>query len=184
MTKFETFIASVQTLYPSARKVVNHGYTFFIDEKALLFIAFRGRSTKAVVKRYFDTLDELNKCYHSLVNRAMETNKINSERQKRQQQRNARDIQPGAIFYASWGHDQTNIEFYQIIAVKGIKVIIRELYQDKQHNAIDHGYTSAIKDSFKGEEIVLRIGKYGLKVDQRNPLSKWDGKPVYWSSYA
>ncbi|WP_138485076.1 hypothetical protein [Dyadobacter bucti] len=184
MTKFDTFIASMQKTYPSAKKIVNCGYTFFIDEKALIFIAFRGRSTKPVVNRHFTSLDELNKTYYALVNKAMEANKINSEREKRQQERNARDIQPGSIFYASWGYDQTNIQFYQIIAVKGIKVIVRELYQDKQYDAIDHGYTSAIKDSFKGDEIVLRIGKYGLKVDERNRISKWDGKPLYWSSYA
>lgn len=184
MTKFEAFIASMQKTYPSARKVENHGYTFLIDETALIFIAFRGRSTKPVERRHFKTLEELNKHYHALVKTIMERNQINGDRLKRLQEKNTREIKPGAIFYASWGYDQTNIDFYQIIAVKGIKVIVRELYQDKQHNAIDHGVTSAIKDSFKGEEITLRIGKYGLKVEQRNTLSKWDGKPVYWSSYA
>ncbi|WP_051350428.1 hypothetical protein [Dyadobacter alkalitolerans] len=184
MTKFETFIASMQKNYPSAKKIVNYGYTFLIDETALIFIAYQGRSTKAVIRRHFKSLDELNKCYHSLVNKAMETNKINSDRDKRQQEKNAREIQPGAIFYTSWGYDQTNIEFFQIIDVKGAKVLVREINQDKQYDDSDRGKTSGIKDDFKGETFSLRIGKYGMKLNQRRHLSKWDGKPLYWSSYA
>lgn len=183
MTKFETFIASMQKTYPHAKKIVNHGHTFLIDETAFIFIAYRGRSTKAVINRHFKSLEELNRCYHMFVNKAMETNRISSDREKRQQEKNERDIKPGAIFYTSWGYEQTNVEFFQIIDVKGTKVLVREIDQDKQYDDMDRGTTSGIKDSFKSEIISLRIGRYGMKVNQKH-LSKWDGKPRRWSSYA
>lgn len=40
-------------------------------------------------------------------------------RQKLEQNNITADVKPGQVFYASWGYDQTNIDFYKVQSVKG-----------------------------------------------------------------
>jgi len=39
------------------------------------------------------------------------------------------NITPGTIFYSSWGYEQTNVSFYQVVKLSGkASVIIREIW--------------------------------------------------------
>lgn len=40
-------------------------------------------------------------------------------------------IEIGAIFYCSWGYDQTNIDYYQVVKKKGNKTILVKKIQQK-----------------------------------------------------
>lgn len=59
----------------------------------------------------------------------------------------------GQIYYDSWGYDQTNIDFYQIIEVKNKSVVIRRIEGEQVPNT--EGFMSAmvrpVKDHFIGE---------------------------------
>lgn len=51
----------------------------------------------------------------------------------KQPQANEFGVKIGDLFYASWGYEQTNIDFFQVIALKGSKsVLIREVYPNKK----------------------------------------------------
>ena len=38
-----------------------------------------------------------------------------------------RSLRVGDILYSSWGWEQTNIDFYQVIAIRGCTVRLRQL---------------------------------------------------------
>jgi hypothetical protein len=65
----------------------------------------------------------------------------------------------GSIIYNSWGYDQTNIDFYQIVEVKTKSVIIRRI--ESCYVSGTEGFMCAnvkpIKDCFLGEPILKKI---------------------------
>jgi len=68
----------------------------------------------------------------------------------------------GDVFLTSWGYDQTNIDFYQITAVKGESVKVRQIRGETVNYANMSGEVRAVKDSFCGEEMTKRL-KYSIK---------------------
>jgi hypothetical protein len=50
------------------------------------------------------------------------------------------DVKPGDIFRASWGYDQTNIDYYQVVALIGQHMAeVREIQQQSEETAYMQG---------------------------------------------
>lgn len=98
----------------------------------------------------------------------------------------------GDILYNSWGYDQTNIDFYQVVKVLNRQVILKEIaghLTDKSTGNSMAGYTVAVKNKFTdGQEYRGTVSQYGIasKLDHSGTehLSKWDGRELYCSWYA
>lgn len=99
---------------------------------------------------------------------------LNNEKKK--------DINIGDIYVCSWGYEQSNISFYQIIDVKDNLVVLTEIEQNRQYEHYDSGLTTPIKNSYIGQLIELSIDN-GLMLNFYKPLIHWDGKHRSWSSY-
>lgn len=90
-------------------------------------------------------------------------------------------IKAGMILSDSWGYDQTNVEFYKVLAVKGTKVLVQEL----SHK--DVGPTGIVScqvvpgENTIGEPEWRTIGTYGVKINESVKLTLWDGKPCHKS---
>ena len=94
-------------------------------------------------------------------------------------------VKVGFIFYSSWGYEQTNVDFYQVIEVKGAFVIIRQIEQVTTEKGFMSGDTTPIKDNFKGEAIRKKVLQYNrLRISSFKSASLWDGSPVSCSWYA
>jgi len=106
----------------------------------------------------------------------------------------------GDIFSTSWGYDQTNLDFYQVVKVNAKSLVMRPIASER---AKDGGcsmseYRSAVKDAFDGEEFAARItfsrhlsskgelmhSVVNRKVCECASFRSWDGKPAYCSWYA
>lgn len=96
----------------------------------------------------------------------------------------------GDILYTSWGYDQTNVEWFQVLEVKpsGKTVIIREICGESVEDAgWMCGYTMPLKDRFvkDSKPMTKRVRKGdAITIDQVRNAYKWGGKRKYWSSYA
>ena len=83
-------------------------------------------------------------------------------RRETEETQNAEGVHLGDIFYSSWGYDQTNIDFYQVVALKGKHTLV--LRQNEEKKGLSetswNGYTRPIRDRFKtgyyGEPITVR----------------------------
>tara|TARA_Y100000310_G_scaffold345581_1_gene466894 strand:- start:4669 stop:5247 length:579 start_codon:yes stop_codon:yes gene_type:complete len=113
-------------------------------------------------------------------------------KQKRKAERKAfkPDIKIGDIYYSSWGYEQTNIDFYQVIEIKGkATVVLKEIAQDTVEGSnYSHGMACeviAVKDKFLNDKtITKRVSQYGISLTSYSSARKWDGKPQYKSWYA
>ena len=62
-----------------------------------------------------------------------------------------RSLRVGDILYSSWGWEQTNIDFYQVIAIRGSAVDLRQLDQRTTEDSYMCGTTVPLPDVFKGK---------------------------------
>jgi hypothetical protein len=101
-------------------------------------------------------------------------------------------VNVGDIFYTSWGYDQTNIDFYQVVSKTGQMAVIRELCQTSERTYQDGGVCSAVKDSFKNDALPLKKRIQGssysnkptepyFKIASYAWAHKWDGHPKSYS---
>lgn len=100
-------------------------------------------------------------------------------------------FQVGDILTGSWGYDQTNQEFCQIIAISGKKITLRNL----AHKTVpgSEGFmcemVKPVKNRFYGEPFSRIAQTYNgndwyVKYNDHCDLSTWNGKPKYASHYA
>lgn len=103
-------------------------------------------------------------------------------------------VEVGDIFDYSWGYDQTNVEFLQVVAKTGRKVTVREL----AHATVDgsQGFMSAsvlpVKDRFLEGNFAKTLTKLVQYTNEGRAFlsfefgwcDKWAGTPSYSSWYA
>lgn len=99
-----------------------------------------------------------------------------------------KQLRLGTVLTYSWGHDQTNIEFYEVVGFKGKATV--KLRKIEEECSPEDGFMTATKTAkpgqYKGEAFEKRINpKYGacLKMDY-GIAQIWDGKPERYSWYA
>jgi hypothetical protein len=94
----------------------------------------------------------------------------------------------GDIFHWSWGYDQTNAEFYQVVAMTRATVSVRRI-ASTQHDtyAWCAGHVVAERDHFIEPPVTKRPGICRGEPYLPMPYgwcSLWDGSPVLETGYA
>lgn len=92
----------------------------------------------------------------------------------------------GDVIYNSWGYDQTNIDFYQVIEVKAKSIVIREVTA----NSSDVGGPSGGRTAPRRNEFTSDSKPLLKPCDERGHITfrhgagcKWDGRALGCSSY-
>ena len=98
----------------------------------------------------------------------------------------------GDILSASWGYEQTNVDFYEVTEVAGQHVIIRKIGADSQDTGWAQGRCVPQSGVFVGEPM-RKLVQYGNQVKVRHTTaSKWNtstvagvpvGPALHFSSY-
>ncbi len=109
--------------------------------------------------------------------------------QRKEQREFTTSLVVGDILYTSWGYDQTNVEWFQVLEVKpsGKTVVIREICGENIDDAgWMCGYTMPLKSRFvKDSKSLVKYVRKGdaITIDSVRDAYKWDGQRKYWSSY-
>ncbi|HAW57582.1 MAG TPA: hypothetical protein DCX03_00985 [Bacteroidales bacterium] len=92
-------------------------------------------------------------------------------------------IKIGTILVDSWGYEQTNVDAYQVISVKGVRVTVRKI---STKVVKETGFMSEnvepVKDDFTSEPFEKRIGVRGVSFGHGSS-DIWDEKRSYHSSH-
>lgn len=119
---------------------------------------------------------------------------LNEERQKAARKAEAKaaaknhTVKVGDVFCHSWGWEQTNIDFYEVINVRGQ---ILELRQTMREN-INPNHTGGIVVPRKGEFYGNERLKKRINFNNGTPFIRmefgwcpiWEGKPEHFTNYA
>ena len=89
----------------------------------------------------------------------------------------------GHILCASWGYEQTNVDWYEVVRVTTSSVEVRKIKGNIITDGGDRGQVVPMAGEFVGEPLLRRVGECGVRIDGSRTASLWEGRPVYWSSY-
>lgn len=94
-------------------------------------------------------------------------------------------LSPGVILVNSWGYEQTNVDFYQIISVSGRKVRFQRIAsRTVRETGWASGTCVACPNEFIGEVRETIVRGAGLKLnDWDSVCTFWDGNEEHYSSY-
>jgi hypothetical protein len=100
-----------------------------------------------------------------------------------------RKLKVGDILESSWGYDQTNIDFYQVVKLVGKSSV--SLRQMACASTPEQGFMTAYKtpttplgEPFTKREGQLEDGKPYVRLSSYAYAFPWDGKPARYSWYA
>lgn len=103
-----------------------------------------------------------------------------------------RELQAGDVLYSRWGEGQTNVDFYQIISIKGAFVEVREIAKRKVRAT---GWASEIVEPIPGQFVrqpIRRKVRQGngilfesyIHIESYQLASRWDGRRLEQSHCA
>lgn len=119
-------------------------------------VAFRGKSQKPSIRCYYSTEESRAKC-------ASEWIKAVAQEQEQKKKRRAEKaafqhtLSVGQIMVASWGWEQTNIDYYEVVAVKGKSVMIRPIAQEREYTQWLAGNCKPAPGHYTGEPMLKRV---------------------------
>lgn len=102
------------------------------------------------------------------------------------------EFKEGDILECEWGYDQTNVDFYKVVQVKGMWAYVRKIKSCvvEDETLMMQG-TSEPLDEFKSDKIKRRKihhssrdGKPYIMISSFESADLWNGKPSRCSWYA
>ena len=94
----------------------------------------------------------------------------------------------GDFLYTSWGYDQTNVEFFQVLEVRPTSLKIRKVFQKGVESWRDGGSCVPVANDWRtdSEEITVSVqvradGSHRISYEDHG-LITWGGAPVSWST--
>lgn len=147
-----------------------------------------GKSEKPAFYHQFKTPESrLAHCQHwaALIAEREQRRKAASaeQAQKRAGLRAADHYTVGDVLYSSWGYEQTNVDYFEVIAVREKSIVIRQLECCASYEMQTmSGKKQPDRGNYKGEPITKILSPEGRVSMEFSGLYKWDGRARYYSN--
>lgn len=163
-----------------------HGIVYTYAQNGRLYaIAYSGKRAKSDWHFKFRTEEQrserIQQFFASLDAHAQ---RIAEQRQQRTQ---PHMFAVGDVIYNSWGYDQTNIDFYEIVKTSAHFVWLQSIARDLKETGFMSGEVTPCPGTCRGEITQHRVHVYGSGNSvhfEHGAGSKWDGIPKHCSWYA
>ena len=176
------------------------GIEVFADAARNVAMGYSGRRNRADFNYRFNSAERMNAYIADYIaGIAAQRERAAARRAERVAAARNAVVNVGDIFRASWGYDQTNIDYFQVVAVRGQMMDVREIGCLSEGNGLpDQGVCVPAPNCFRGEARRVRIQAYGDSVCFRfasfanayriDPVAVVAGVPIYqqdnWTAYA
>lgn len=168
----------------------NDLFTVYIKDNGgfPLVMFFTGKRSQPTWHYKFRTMTDAGKKINESISRLMSWEDMKAKR-KEERKDVIKDIKVGDLFSSSWGYDQTNVDFYQVIEVKGKTFTIRPIGgrsvpgSGGDYNGMADKVV-AVRDAFLEDLVRYPIlKKRSLKLNSYSWLSKTDEKEEHYRSW-
>lgn len=153
---------------------------------------FVGKQAKPVGNYTFKT-DELRANYVENVFASRRASMARKASARESRKAFVHSAKVGDIYHTSWGYDQTNVEYFQIVEIKGKYATLREIARESETTGWETGTSSPLKDRFlepryEGDDRGLPIRRLvqatHIKIDDvRYAWPTKESERHSWSSY-
>lgn len=155
------------------------------SQRGPALIAYKGRQSKPARFYAFQSVEARDKALADYV-----AERTREEDAKRERRNTPHGLQAGDIVYCSWGYEQTNVTFYEVVRVVSARsAAVREIEAEKvESGGSMSGKATPRPGVFapKSVEVTRRATgweRLGAGKEWRGELAKWDGKPCHYSTY-
>jgi hypothetical protein len=167
------------------------GIEIFYNEENKIVAVFTGKKKKSSSKYRFKTIERFHEYMDEEVKNHFDNlarKEMKKEEDKKLAKMNREKVNVGDIFHTSWGYEQTNVNFFQIIEKKSAStVLIREISSEVlEETSWCSNTINPIKDAFIGDTKKCTINKYGqiVKADRYgNNAYNTNGKRGFHQSW-
>lgn len=147
-------------------------------------IGFAGKAQKPSFRYYFQTTERRDAYVAAFFKGQREriaSRKANAKARSEFQH----SVKVGDVFYTSWGYDQTNVEYFQVVALRGAKqVLVREIGKFYEEKSFMAGSSAPHVDEFLADSCALgrgnppkvctvRGGNYGVSIKICDTRTGW-----------
>jgi hypothetical protein len=160
-------------------------YVFTDKRDRPCLIGWAGKAVKPTWHHYFrDGADRA-----QFVAKKIEDRKAHAARKAELKAEEAKPttIKEGDILVSSWGYDQTNVDFYQVVKRSGAQwLTLQKIDQKSEETAWCQGTTVPIPGQFSQNSNPFRRHaiRDSVRITSYARAYPWDGRPRHWSSYA
>lgn len=146
-------------------------------------IVFGGKSNKPLWHYHFASAATRQRLIDETV--ASRAVRAAAKAQKAAERRAYRhDYKPGDILSASWGYEQTNVDFYEVVSTTAQTVTLRELAsgsaQDTQATCPQADRVVPSRGNYVGAPFQRRVQPNGyVAIKSFISASRWSGRPEY-----
>lgn len=146
-------------------------------------VAFAGKSNKPVVNHRFRSAEHRASCIaeHAERRRSVAARKAErSATRKAERAALAASLKVGSILSSSWGYDQTNVDFYEVVEIHGkLGLTIREIAAQVVESKGSQDLVAPVPGRYVGDPMRKIANDYGVKISSFAHARPWDGKPEY-----
>jgi len=161
------------------------------QEGRLYAIAYAGKATRPTWHYRFKSAESLAKQIEETVS-GLEAHKT-AVKARRAARYAAHGLKGGEIFRTSWGYDQTNVEYYQVVGINGQSVELCEVAQMREVTGFMSGECAPVPGQFIGKpftrQVSMESGSPRVKIHQsaygylESPFQIVAGVPIYKKRY-
>lgn len=145
-------------------------------------IAFAAKQSKPLWHHMFKTQEQAKRLVDQTIQNRKAVMKYKQDRidERKNFQHNLKE---GDILYASWGYDQTNVDFYQVKEVIGKSVVIQGIQSKIVAERQQSNQVVPVPNAFHGQPMKKIPGGSGgspsVKLTSYSSARLWDGKPLW-----
>ena len=146
-------------------------------------MAFHGRAQKPDWYHWFTSIEKREQKIQAFFK--SRRSHLKHRRQEVEARKIPHDFKVGDILCSTWGYDQTNVDFYQVVRIVSTQTIeVRQIKSDlKQGSHFMIGTATPLMDHFVGETFQRRPDQGYVRLTSFSGARRWDGKPVEWTAY-
>lgn len=162
------------------------GGVVFLSERHGQFYAtgFVGKAIKPAFHYYFRSEPARDE-YVSKFARSLQARAQDRAQRAEARKNDTHGLMVGSILFSSWGYEQSNVDWYQVIAVISDKtVVIQKIAASIEDTGSMCGNSRPVPGRFVGEPMRKRATSNGIALTSFSTAFAWDGQPKYCSWYA
>ncbi len=157
------------------------------DGKYFIALGFEGRAGKKSFHYRFLSQAAMQGHLSTFFTNRIEHNERVAKR-KAEAKAFVHDLKVGEILVCSWGYDQTNVDFYQVVSTTTKMATTREIGSMSVDNEGCTDMTDKVypkRDEFIGKPMshLVQEGN-NIRISSYSSACRWDYNPCYTSSYA
>jgi len=142
-------------------------------------LIWQGKKSRPTQHLAFRSIEERDQHLAKVIDAAR---KVAAEKQQRRS--GGHTLKVGDIVYNSWGYEQTNIDFYEVVSTTKCTVRLRAVETQKEYDGDMSGTCTPLLGVYKSDDVQTRRASGNSVNMPHGCCSKWDGNPKGFSTYA